>query len=152
MYIGGIVQEKINRTEKKTIKKGGLGSVFSMIDNTSSEELSQVSSMPKAQVSTAWMLQEIDGYAQDQQKMKQTGDRLLKYLSDVRIGILSGEITIEHMKHLKDALQDSKITLQFPELQDVVEDIKLRAEVELAKLEVGVNYNEENGNEEKWQY
>ena len=147
MYIGGIVQEKINRTEKKTIKKGGLNSIFSMFDNISSEELAQVSAMPKAQVSTAWMLQEIDGYAQDQQKMKQTGDRLLKYLSDIRIGILCGEITIEHMKHLKDALPDSTIMLQFPELQDVIADITLRAEVELAKLELAVN-----DDEERWQY
>ena len=138
MYIGGIVQEKINRTEKKTIKQGS-NSVFSLIDSTSPEESSKISAMPKAQVSTAWMLQEVDGYAQDQKKMKQTGDRLLKYLGDVRIGILSGEITMEHMKHLKEALDDSKIELQFPELQDVVEDIKLRAEIEIAKIEAALN-------------
>jgi len=134
MYIGGIVQEKINRIEKKTINKGS-NSIFSLIDSTSSEESSEISSMPKVRVSTAWMLQEVDGYAQDQKKMKQIGDRLLQYLGDVRIGILSGEITMEHMKNLKDALNDSKIELQFPELQHVVEDIKLRVEVEIAKIE-----------------
>ncbi len=135
MHIGNIVQEKINRTEKKHPKKDA-GSIFTLSDNHTPEETSQVSAMPRAQVSTAWMLQEVDGYAQDQKKMRQTGDRLLKYLQDVRIGILSGEITVDHMKHLKDALDDSQIELQFPELQDVVDDIKLRAEVELAKLEM----------------
>lgn len=134
MHIGNIVQEKINRTEKKPPKKDG-GFLFSVSNDHASEEAAHVSAMPKAQVSTAWMLQEVDGYAQDQKKMKQTGDRLLKYLSDVRIGILSGEVTIEHMKQLKGALDDSKIELLFPELQGVVDDIKLRAEVELAKLE-----------------
>ncbi len=134
MYIGNIVQEKINRTEKKTTKKGDLGSIFSLIDNVMPDETSQISSMPKAQVSTAWMLQEVDGYSQDQQKMKQVGDRLLKYLQNVRMGIIFGEITEEHMSQLKYALDDSQLELQFPELQNVIEEIKLRAEVELAKL------------------
>ena len=135
MHIGNIVQEKINRTEKKRAKSDA-GSIFAISDNHASEETSQVSAMPRAQVSTAWMLQEVDGYAQDQKKMRQTGDRLLKYLQDIRMGILSGEITVNHMKYLKDALDDSQVELQFPELQDVVDDIKLRAAVELAKLEM----------------
>ena len=111
-------------------------SVFSLSNSHETKEVSYVSAMPKAQVSTAWMLQEVDGYAQDQKKMRQTGDRLLSYLNGMRIGILSGEITHEYLKQLRDALEDSKIELQFPELQSVVDDIKLRAEVELAKWEM----------------
>ena len=135
MHIGNIVQEKINRTEKKRPKMDA-DSVFSLSNSHETEEVSYVSAMPKAQVSTAWMLQEVDGYAQDQKKMRQTGDRLLSYLNGMRIGILSGEITHEYLKQLRDALEDSKIELQFPELQSVVDDIKLRAEVELAKWEM----------------
>ena len=135
MHIGNIVQEKINRTEKKRPKMDA-DSVFSLSNSHETKEVSYVSAMPKAQVSTAWMLQEVDGYAQDQKKMRQTGDRLLSYLNGMRIGILSGEITHEYLKQLRDALEDSKIELQFPELQSVVDDIKLRAEVELAKWEM----------------
>ena len=135
MYIGNIVQEKINRTEKKRPKMDS-GSVFSLSNPHETEEAANVSPMPKAQVSTAWMLQEVDGYAQDQKKMRQTGDRLLKNLNELRVGILLGEITAENMQQIKEALDDSKIELQFPELQAVVDDIKLRAEVELAKLEM----------------
>ena len=135
MHIGNIVQQKINPPAKKLPKKDE-GFIFSLSDGHASEEASHVSPMPKAQVSTAWMLQEVNGYAQDQKRMQKTGDRLLKYLSDVRIGILSGEITAEHMKQLKEALDDSHIELQFLELQAVVDDIKLRVEVELAKLEL----------------
>ena len=136
MYIGNIVQEKIKKVEKKLVKKHGSDEIFSMGDAIEADESEQVSPMPKAYVSTAWMLHEIDGYAQDQKKMREVGDRLLEHLQNVRLDILAGEITAERMKHLKDALEDSKIELQFPELQEVVNDIKLRAEVELAKLEM----------------
>lgn len=136
MYIGNIVQEKIKKIEKKAVKTTGSDTIFSIGDSNEADEPVQVSSMPKAYVSTAWILQEIDGYAQDQKKMKEVGGRLLEYLQDVRLGILVGEITSENMEHLKNALEESEIELQFPELQEVVDDIKLRAEVELAKLEM----------------
>ena len=134
MHIGNIVQEKINRTEKKRSKVEN-GSVFSVSNDHESEDIAHVSVMPKAQVSTAWMLQEVDGYAQDQKKMRQTSDRLLKNLHEIRIGILAGELTLEHLQALKNSLDNANIELQFPELQNVVDGVRLRAEVELAKLE-----------------
>lgn len=137
MHIVNIVQQKIMGIAKKTIKKVGSSSIFAVgEDEVYSDEASSISSMQKAQVSTAWMLQEIDGYAQDQKKMKEVGDKLLQNLKDIRIGLLSGGLTGKNIKHLQDELKNSKLELQFPKLQGVIDDIKLRAEVELAKLEM----------------
>ena len=67
--------------------------------------------------------------------MKHVGGAIIDELNNIRIGIISGEISKEDMQHLNDALNNAKIELQFPDLQNIINDIRLRAEVELAKLE-----------------
>lgn len=146
MHIVNFVQQKLERITKKTIKKVGASSIFALgEDGVSTEDSAGVGSMPKVQVSTAWMLQEIDGYAQDQKKMKEVGDKLLQYLRQIRLGLLSGGLTSQSIRRFQEELKNSQLELQFPNLQDVIDDIKLRAEVELAKLEMGQE-------EQQWQY
>lgn len=140
MHIGNIVQEKVLRTEKKrptSSSKGAENKGFSisMSDSEETETSAHISSIPKAQVSTLWMLQEVDGYEEDKKKMKDRGAKMLSSLNKIRIGLLMGEITGDDIETLKSSLDDAKLELQFPELQEVIDEIKLRAEVELAKLE-----------------
>lgn len=86
-------------------------------------------------------LQEIDSYQTDQQKMLGTGKNLLTHLNDIRLALINGDLNKEHINNLKKTLSQQKLTLKSPELQQVIDEIYLRAEVELAKLEVTEDQN-----------
>jgi hypothetical protein len=82
-------------------------------------------------------LQEIDDYAIDQQQMERTGRHLLGRLNDIRFGLINGELDEEHLVNLKNSIKNSQIEFRFPALQQIIHEIMIRAEVELAKLEMG---------------
>ncbi len=131
IQIGNIVQEKVASLKKKGDKNSS--SVFEMNEAEGEVASAKVSS-PRVQVSSLWTLQEVDGYAADKKKMREVGGQLLDELNQLRFGLIAGELEKEHIRRLSKALDDADIELQFPELQDVIDDIRLRAAVELAKL------------------
>ena len=134
MHIGNIVQEKIKPTDKKRIKSGS-GNLFSLSGANETEDKVMVNTLSKPNISTIWMLQEIDGYEYDRERAQETGKMLLNHLRELRISILSGGLAKDEIKNLQEALDKSDIDLQFPELRNVIEEIKLRFEIELAKIE-----------------
>ena len=79
-------------------------------------------------------LQEVSDYENAQINLKEYGDRLLGCLNDIRLGMLSGRINEQHLTYLKQTIDESNIQLNFPELQQLMENILLRAAVELEKL------------------
>ncbi len=134
IHLPNIVQEKISRLDKKPNKKNIGSSSFEVSPEEEVSESHEVRS-PRMVNNSLWMFQEIDGYAEEQIKMKETGNMLLKELGDIRLGLINGELGESDIKKLKDSLDQSNLSLKFPALQQVVEDIRLRVEVELAKLE-----------------
>jgi hypothetical protein len=137
MHIPHIVQGKITKIEKKSIKKNDSDANFEIDVSETVKHTALVSNTARPHVHTAWMLHEVDNFAEDKKKMKVLGDKLLQYLNSVRLGFLTGEITLDNIKNLQDAVSNSQIELQFPELQDTLNDIRIRASIELAKLEKG---------------
>jgi hypothetical protein len=133
MQVGNIVQEKIYSTRKKTqVSSGGSFSIDGDVDELESKEVTT----SRVNISALWTLQEVDSYGADAEKMKQVGGELLKDLNNIRMDLISGELSKTNITALKESLKNSKIKFQFPQLQEVLDDIELRAEVELAKLEM----------------
>ena len=62
------------------------------------------------------------------------GFSVLDILDDVRIGILTGKISGERLLKLQDLIEEQKNELDDPKLIEILDDIDLRAAVELAKL------------------
>ena len=130
MQVGNIHTDKISSTRKKgKVGKAGAFSVSHEEGETKNVKASRVS------INSLWQLQALDDWSVDARKMQETGEQLLDDLKDIRMDLLSGELSKENIASLTKSLEKSKIELQFPELQEVVEDIRLRASVELAKLE-----------------
>ncbi len=67
------------------------------------------------------------------QQAKQQGHHVLDMLEELRLSILSGTLTFGQLKHLKHSMQQITTPLS-PDLQSVMDDIKLRTRVEIAKL------------------
>lgn len=81
------------------------------------------------------ILNEIDNEEREKELLKETGGKLLKYLNEIRLGLLTKQLTPQHLSNLQDMLSKQTYEFQTPEIKRLVEEIKIRASVELAKLE-----------------
>ncbi|HEY9219700.1 MAG TPA: flagellar assembly protein FliX, partial [Phenylobacterium sp.] len=63
------------------------------------------------------------------------GGRILDVLDQVRIAMLGGELTVGDLERLKRAVRDERDLTEDPALEAVLDEIELRAAVELAKHE-----------------
>ncbi len=123
------------RLGDKITKKGATArfeSIQSTKDGVQTSSLASVS-----EVNPFLFLQEIDEYKEDQQRLKESGEQILKCLNDIKLGMINGELSSGHMLNLKNALEKNRKKFKFLQLQEVIDDIIIRAEVELAKLELG---------------
>ncbi|HEX4178184.1 MAG TPA: flagellar assembly protein FliX, partial [Rhizomicrobium sp.] len=90
---------------------------------------------PIAALDSILMLQEMDDSTQGRSKGVAHGEQLLDLLDSVRDGLLAGEIPRATLNKLAAAVTRRHEVFADPKLQDVLDQIELRAHVELAKLE-----------------
>lgn len=81
-------------------------------------------------------LQEIDQRAKDQQSLEEFSKKAFDTLKHLQIDLLCGNIKGRHLHNLKDALKGSKFIIETPELAEIAEEIDLRLQVEIAKIEI----------------
>ena len=77
-------------------------------------------------------------HATDQEERRRAiahADDLLADLEDLRIGLLLGSYTINQLRQLAVRLQNQRAQIQDPHLIGLLDEIELRAAVELAKYE-----------------
>ena len=90
---------------------------------------------PIAALDSILMLQQLDDSTQGKSKGQAHGEQLLDLLDSVRDGLLAGGIPRATLNRLAAAVTRRHEAFADPKLQDVLDQIELRAHVELAKLE-----------------
>jgi hypothetical protein len=90
---------------------------------------------PIAALDSILMLQGLDDSTQGKSKGLTHGEQLLDLLDSVRDGLLAGGIPRATLNKLAAAVTRRHEAFADPKLQDVLDQIELRAHVELAKLE-----------------
>ena len=81
-------------------------------------------------------LQEVDQHAEDQQNLEEFSKKAFDTLKHLQMDLLHGNIKGRHLHNLKDALKGSKFIIETPELAELAEEIDLRLQVEIAKIEI----------------
>lgn len=66
--------------------------------------------------------------------LKRYGDDVLDKLEELRLGILTGSIPKEKLSGLAQAMRQRRQKSDDPRLNEIIDEIELRAEVEIAKL------------------
>ena len=59
---------------------------------------------------------------------------ILDRLDEIRHGLLSGSLSLAQVTGLANLVRSRRATIADPRLRDVLDEIELRAEVEIAKL------------------
>jgi hypothetical protein len=90
---------------------------------------------PIAALDSILMLQGMDDSTSGQSRGRARGEQLLDLLDSVRDGLLAGGIPRATLNKLAAAVTRRHDSFADPKLQDVLDQIELRAHVELAKLE-----------------
>jgi len=111
-------------------------SSFSLPDETTSAQETRATTAPKqaANLDALIALQGIEEDPAERRKRSvQRGRGALDVLDDLKIGLLSGNLTPATIGRLRDAAAALKTSSGDPGLDAVLSEIELRVEVELAK-------------------
>ncbi|HEY2009309.1 MAG TPA: flagellar assembly protein FliX [Rhizomicrobium sp.] len=137
MEIKGTGRAETSAIKRKSSTSGTTTGGFSVSDTPESAAAPIVAGPgPIAALDSILMLQGLDDSTQGKSKGLAHGEQLLDLLDSVRDGLLAGGIPRATLNKLAAAVTRRHEVFADPKLQDVLDQIELRAHVELAKLEV----------------
>jgi hypothetical protein len=124
---------------KSGAKRTGDGAFDSMVGDAEESEAASSAGRPTSigALDALLSLQEAEsGTSEEAQKKarKRAGD-LLDHLDKIKIGLLTGELPKSALQHLAQTITSHRDHVLDPKLAEILDEIDLRAQVELAKLE-----------------
>lgn len=133
--------ETNRRTEHsrgKSAASGTGGAFASTLQNATASPAATASSgaSPVFSVGSVLAIQETPHATEETAKnnLRRFGNDVLDHLDHMRIGILEGSVSKERLTDLARMLREKREQTDDPRLNSVINEIELRAEVEIAKL------------------
>ncbi len=125
-------------SKSKGIKKSYSGESFATYLKTGStsqtENLQHTAAMTSADAIFAAQMVNDEEERQKRNKMVKKGNDLLDGLEDIRQSLLAGEIDKDKLINISRLVKQKDTETSDPKLQEIIQEIELRVEVELAKL------------------
>lgn len=142
MKIEGPGQSKgISKTDKKAGSASAGGASFSsMISRGPSQAASSGNMQSIAQIDALLALQGAEDPTARKSKnaLKLRANTILDMLDGVRLKMLGGQLTVGDMIDIADVVASHREKISDPVLTDIMDEIDLRAQVEIAKMRVGL--------------
>lgn len=136
MEIKGTSNVERASLRRTSAKKGSSGDTFSVSTSGDSPAQMVAGPGPLTALDSLLALQEVEDSTQGRSKGLKRGEKLLDMLDQVRDGLLAGGIPRETLVRLSQAVAQRNDEFSDPHLQSILDEIDLRAQVELAKLEM----------------
>ena len=135
---------KVDQTRRNSLpgvkrSSGGRGAASSDFDSLliSEQKIDAVAASNRiSSVDAVVALQEITGDNTDERGAKNRANLILDKLEDIRMGLLMGQIPKSNLDELSRILMVARENSIDANLLEIIEDIELRAKIELAKLEM----------------
>jgi len=119
--------------------RGGSGEGFRIIAPGTAAGPSQASSVSATQgvmgVESLLALQETGGPLERKRRAVGRAGRILDVLDNIKVALLEGELGAGDLDRLRRAVRDERAATDDPQLEAVLDEIEVRAAVEVAKLE-----------------
>lgn len=117
--------------------KAGSSDFSKLLDETA--EAGQTSGPSGVQsVDSVLSVQEVGDHQGGRRRARQHAEQMLDRLEDIRHGLLVGAIPHDRLQELATAVRQQREALDDPHLIEILDEIELRARVELAKFERSV--------------
>ena len=129
---------RVDTSTVRRVSKGasGTGSTFQVSDPGEVRSTVVSGPGPIGALDSILMLQGLDDSMDGRSKAVAHGEQLLEMLDQVRDGLLAGGVPRTTLNRLANAVTRRQEQFNDPKLQGVLDEIELRAHVELAKLEM----------------
>ncbi len=88
---------------------------------------------PVQTVNALLALQEVDDAAQHPSRGRRRAEDILDRLEELRLSLVFGTVSIERLERLADLLAQRDEVIEDPQLAEIINEIEIRAAVELAK-------------------
>ena len=139
MKVGGSKGPKsTSGTQKSSSSAGGDSNVdFSQyITGGASEAASTTATQNIAQLDALLAVQETEDPTQGaaKRRVQVRADNILEKLDNIRLKMLSGDLTVGHMIDVADVVASHRDKIDDPALTAIMDEVDLRAQVELAKM------------------
>jgi Class II flagellar assembly regulator len=120
-------------------RPGASGGGFRLPDVGEAESASPTSGVNRTAgvmgVDALLALQDVGGPLERKRKAVRRASRILDVLDEVKLALLDGDLSLSQLERLRRAIRDERGLTDDPKLEDVLDEIELRAAVEMAKLE-----------------
>ncbi len=127
----------VTKTSKKSKSSKAGGDFASHLGKSSSADTQTeiMETPPVASMDTILSIQEVGDATEEENRraLYQRGEDILDRLSEIQREILSGGISVERLQNLAQMLRTRRQTVDDPRLAQIIDEIELRAEVEIAK-------------------
>lgn len=135
MQVGQTARASGGQASKRAKSKGKSGKTFRIGGSDGSPAAASVAGAGAiGPLGALLAVQEADQVQNERERAAQQGRELLDFLDELKIGLLSGHIAPTKIRHLEQAVE-RLVRLDNDEgLQELLDQIALRAKVELAKL------------------
>ena len=119
---------------KDRVKSSGTASFANELAEEAVESQSLSGGGAVAPMDALLALQEVGDAPGDRERARLRGEELLAQLDALRHALLVGVLPLAGLEHLARTLEAHRESIADPRLAEVLEEIELRAAVELAKL------------------
>ena len=130
-----------SKTKKKDSTSSGDESFGDFVSQGASQAAPSSPSKSIAKVDSLLAVQSVeDPTARAAKKrMRQRGNDILSELDKIRMAMLNGSLTVGHMIDVADVVASHREKVTDPVLTAIMDEIDLRAQVELAKMRVALD-------------
>lgn len=137
-----------SKTNKKDKSSSSDTSFGDMVSKGTTQSAATTTAQSIAMVDSLLAVQEAEDPTERKarRRMHQRSSTLLDELDKIRMGMLNGSLTVGHMIDIADVVASHREKIADPALTAVMDEIDLRAQVELAKLRVSLDAVESNDN------
>lgn len=135
MSIYGITSKEAATNNKKIERKVNQSRSFIIPeDKGKEEEIASDNVHLLNKVNPFIIFNEINQDEREREELKKEGNKLIASLNRIRLALLSGSLSIEIIENLAKTLDECSFSFTSYEAQSLINEIKLRAEVEIAKF------------------
>lgn len=128
--------QKASKSDKAS-KTGKTDGTFGAMVASAAKETSAASATQSiAKVDALLMVQGVESATERaaRRRMRDRGDQVLRQLDHLRLGILTGNLTIGQVVDIADVVASHREKINDPKMTAVLDEIDLRAQIEIAKM------------------
>ena len=131
-------------TKKSGKAKKAEGDFGSMVTSETPEPAATKTTQSIAHVDALLAVQESEDPTQRaaKKRMRDRADEILDELDNIRMAMLNNQLTVGHMIDIADVVASHREKIPDPRLTSIMDEIDLRAQVELAKMRVVLDKKE----------